>query len=76
MEVGRIADHHHALRDVIVPHAHVAAAAFDLQAVVPTVADEVAVNVGVGPGEPRKLPLLPPPMPSLYMCSMSDQHSL
>ena len=39
-----------ALRDVVVPDAHVAAAAFHLQAVVPAVADEVAVDVRVGAG--------------------------
>ena len=45
--IRRVADHHHALGDVVVPDAHVAAAAFHLQAVVPTVAHEVAVDVRV-----------------------------
>ncbi len=45
----------------------------------PTLA-RTAVRLSSGgplsPGEPRKLPLLPPPMMSLNMCSMSDVQSL
>ena len=46
----RVADPHHGLRDVVSPHPHVAAAALHFQAVVPAVADDVAVDVRIGAG--------------------------
>ena len=44
---GGIGDHVRGARDVVIPHAHVAPAAFHLEAIVPRVGDEVAIDVRV-----------------------------